>query len=119
MKRLDSAAIVHICSQGDWIGAKEQGLYQAASLAAEGFIHCSTPTQVLSTANRYYPGCRDLVLLWIDPGQLTSEVRWEASGAGIYPHVYGPVNLKAVTAVLDFPPDKDGIFRNIPGLPRE
>lgn len=119
MNRLDSAAIVHICNLSDWNAAKEQGIYRAGSLATEGFIHCSTPTQVLATANRYYSGIRDLVLMWIDPSQLSSQVRWEASGTGIYPHVYGPINLVAVTAVLDFSPDKDGIFRSIPGIPRE
>lgn len=119
MNRLGSAAIVHICNLSDWKSAQVRGIYEAGSLAADGFIHCSMPAQVLSTANRYYSGCPDLVLLWIDPGQLISEVRWEASQGGIFPHVYGPINLKAVTAALDFPPDKDGIFRIIPGLPRE
>ena len=112
----NSGAIVHICSRSAWEAALKSGTYQAESLVASGFIHCSLPSQILGVANRYYQGQNDLVLLWIDPHRLQAEVRWEAGEAGIYPHVYGPINLESVTAVLDFPPDKDGVFRTVPGI---
>jgi uncharacterized protein (DUF952 family) len=112
----DSGAIVHICSRSDWAAALKKWTYQADSLAAIGFIHCSMPSQVLGTANQYFPGRTDLMLVWVDPHHLEAEVRWEAGDAGIFPHVYGPINLEAVTAVLDFPPDEDGVFHTVPGI---
>jgi uncharacterized protein (DUF952 family) len=107
--------IVHICSRSDWEAALRCGPYQADSLAASGFIHCSLPSQVAGVANRYFAGRKDLLLLWIDPDRLNAEVRWEASDSEIFPHVYGSIELEAVTAALDFLPDDDGVFRSLPG----
>jgi uncharacterized protein (DUF952 family) len=115
----NSGAILHICSRSDWETALKMGVYQADSLTASGFIHCSLPSQILGTANRYYSGRVDLMLIWIDPHHLKAEVRWEAGDVGIFPHVYGPINLEAVTAALEFPPDKDGVFRSVPGIVSE
>ncbi len=116
MTEHDSGTIMHICAGSEWVAALKNAAYRADSLAESGFIHCSLPSQILGVANRYYAGRRDLVLLWIDPNRLQAEVRWEASEDGIYPHVYGPINVDAVTAALDFLPDKDGVFRSVPGI---
>ena len=106
--------ILHICPAENWNAAFKNGLYQAASLATEGFIHCSKTEQILGVANRYYPGTRGLVLLWIDPEKLAAELRYEPSDEDIYPHLYGSLNLEAVFAVTEFSPDPDGIFRTLP-----
>jgi uncharacterized protein (DUF952 family) len=113
--------LYHIATRAAWLAAEEHGAYEPASLASEGFVHCSTATQVLPVAHRFYAGQSGLALLVIDPARLTSTLKWEqvpdepASAAGAqgsaYPHIYGPVNLDAVTAVLDFEPDRDGRFR--------
>ena len=83
----------------------------------QGFIHASTREQIVETANRFYAGQDGLVLLCIDPAQLTAPLRSEAAsnaghreGAGLFPHIYGPLNLDAVTRVLDFPCGLDGRF---------
>ena len=90
--------ILHITYRADWAAARNGETYEAPSLADEGFIHCSTPSQVVSTANRYYAGRDDLVLLRIDPDRLTAEVRYENTVGGdeLFPHVYGPVDRAAV-----------------------
>lgn len=105
--------IMHICPENDWEAARAAGNYKADSLETEGFIHCSRPEQVLDVANRYYGGRTDLLLLWIDPIRLAPEVRWEPSEDDIYPHLYGPLNLAAVTQVSVFRPDADGHFHNL------
>lgn len=72
--------------------------YAPASLVTEGFIHCSPDaTTLLTVANRFYTDATEpMIALWIDPSQLTAEVRWEAPdppAPGIpdrMPHVYGP-----------------------------
>ena len=103
--------IVHICKREAWQSAQELGEYRAASLESEGFIHCSKPEQVLDVANRYYAGESDLVLLWIQPGVFTPEIRWEVAENGeVYPHLYGPLNTSAVSKVSDLILDEQGVF---------
>ncbi len=106
--------IVHICQKSEWQAAQLAGSYRASSTAVDGFIHCSRPDQVLEVANRYYLGATDLVLLWITPQNLASEVRWEDADGQVFPHIYGPLDLAAVKSAVDFLPDSDGIFRKLP-----
>jgi uncharacterized protein (DUF952 family) len=104
--------ILHITTKKDWIQALESGAYRADSLESEGFIHCSRPEQVVAVANAFYAGQTDLVLLHINSDLLTSELRWEAADGDEFPHIYGPLNLEAVTAVKEFPPGDDGSFHH-------
>lgn len=104
--------ILHITRRLDWESAQEAGEYRDDSLQTEGFIHCSTPEQVLGPANAFYAGQSDLVLLVIDPARLAAKLVYEDSydSGTAFPHVYGPLNLDAVTAVVPFPPLPDGTF---------
>ncbi len=104
-------AILHLCERRDWLGSQGQGEYRPASLETEGFIHCSQEYQVIEVANRYYAGVPDMVVLWIDPQKLASEIRWEMSGETYYPHVYGPINLEAVDRITDLRLENDGKYR--------
>jgi uncharacterized protein (DUF952 family) len=74
---------------------------------------------VLHVANAFYRGRNDLVLLKLDEAQLKPELKWEppagSPAPGIFdsdkfPHIFGPINLTAVTSVLDFEPDPAGMF---------
>ena len=114
-----TSVILHAAPRTAWSTAQGQGAYAADSLAGEGFIHCSKVEQILRVANMLYRGQHGLVLLVIDPGRLTSELRWEPGvdlSAERFPHVYGPINLEAVTRVLDFEPGPDGTFSLPPDL---
>jgi uncharacterized protein (DUF952 family) len=111
--------ILHITSKQEWLEAQTRGEYIAPSLQTEGFIHCSLDRQVVTVANAFYHGKSDLVLLVIDEAKLTSELKWEPPAgppveghakSDLFPHVYGAINLDAVTSVLDFKPDTDGKF---------
>jgi uncharacterized protein (DUF952 family) len=104
------AMILHICSAAEW-QASDKSHYRCGSLDREGFIHCSTPEQLIEVAARLFHGRRDLVLLVIDPDRVTSEIRWEGGGNGqFYPHIYGPLNVSAVIEVVRFEPDRHGDF---------
>ena len=116
--------IYHITSRTAWELARSVGEYRGDTLDTQGFIHCSTSRQVVGVANSYYPGQHGLVLLCIDPDKLQAELRYEApAGPAVedehsFPHIYGPLNTTAVTAVLDFQPGPDGTFtqpENLPG----
>ena len=117
--------IYHITKRSAWTDAQEHGKYRAESLETEGFIHLSTSKQVTKVANAIYRGQNDLILLCIDPDKLDIEVMWEAPAhpdpdnpppvdeTELFPHIYGSINLSAVSQVLDFPQNPDGTF-NLP-----
>lgn len=112
--------IYHITSRQAWLEAQRTGDYRAESLKSEGFIHCSTRTQVLPVAETFYREQSGLLLLVIDPSLLSSEVHWEPPSGGapppgvpdgdLFPHVYSPINLDAVVKVYDLESDPDGNF---------
>lgn len=112
--------IYHILPRTLWEQAQAQGEYRAVSLETEGFMHASTRAQVLDTASRFYRGQPGLVLLVIDPDKLRAELRYDPvvidGSQTQFPHIYGPLNLDAVTAALDFPPEADGSFLMPEGL---
>ncbi len=113
--------IFHIASLKAWDEAQERGDYRTESLATEGFIHCSTVSQVLPVAENFYKGQHGLVLLAIEPTLLSSDLKWEPPLGGTpppgvlqgdpFPHIYGPINLAAVAEVVDFEPDANGKFQ--------
>ena len=87
-------------SPSEWEAAKGSGEYRAASLADEGFIHCSFEDQLDAVLRRYYSGAGSLNVLEIDPVRLTAELVEEPStNDEIYPHIYGPLNIDAVVGV--------------------
>lgn len=107
----DRATLFHIVEQTAWQTAQAAGNYQPASLETEGFIHLSSEEQVIGTANRFYRGQMGLVLLEIERDRLQSKLRYDTvPGHGTFPHLYGPLNLDAVTKVWHFNPNPDGIF---------
>ena len=90
--------IYHVVSQTDWQFALENGYYEPASLAKEGFIHTSKENQIKGVLERYYKNKTDLLLLNIDENLLIPELKYETafSVAEIFPHIYGRLNLDAV-----------------------
>ena len=96
------AVIYHITERKNWEAAKEKGFYETAALAEEGFIHCSEERQVADVLSRYFAGKDDLVKLVIETDKLTSPLYfdWSSSIEDTFPHIYGPINLDAVTDVI-------------------
>lgn len=103
--------LVHIIEAEAWTAAQAAGSYAAASLETEGFIHLSQPQQVLWVAKQFYKGQSGLMLLCIDPAQLSAELRYEeVPSHGTFPHLYGALNLDAVTQVLPLELGPEGGF---------
>jgi uncharacterized protein (DUF952 family) len=91
--------IYHLTLRRVWEEDLDQP-YHPNSLAHEGFIHCSFAEQVAWAANRFYTEAEDLLLLHIDTERVTSPIREEPCDTGeIFPHIYGPLNRDAVTAI--------------------
>ncbi len=116
--------ILHILDEAAWQAAQQSGReYQVASLESEGFIHFSTIGQMPRTARKHYAGRTDLRLLVVEVALLNARLAFEppvrpvgssavseAATEELFPHLYGPLNLDAVRAVLDFPINPDGTF---------
>jgi uncharacterized protein (DUF952 family) len=93
-----TARITHLVERDEWERTRQAGVYAPASLELEGFVHCSTPWQVVRTANRLFPVRDDLLFLVIDPSKLDAQVVFENCERGIepFPHVYGAIDVVAV-----------------------
>jgi uncharacterized protein (DUF952 family) len=106
-----SQIILHIATAGQWEQAHRTGSYEADSLRTEGFIHCSTPDQVVEVAHRLFRDRTDLLLLVINPARLDCDLRFEIAENGkTYPHIYGVIQAKAVIRVIEWSCAADGSF---------
>ena len=109
-------AIFHIAVGSDWTKAADLSTYEPATLSDDGFVHCSYPWQLERVANAAFAGRRGLVLLRIDPDRVRAVVHDERPEpdappeAPLFPHVYGPIDVDAVTGVWPFDADADGHF---------
>jgi uncharacterized protein (DUF952 family) len=106
--------ILHAISGDEWAQALATGEVRPASLATQGFAHCSDFGTVHLPLNIRFAGRTDLTLLVVDPAGLP--VRWEPGDPPIpdgpwFPHVYGPIPVGSVVATHDLVPDADGRFR--------
>ena len=127
--------ILHLVARADWEAAPADQPYRAPSLNSEGFIHATQDDALmLQVANAFYkdrPG--EFVVLEIDEGRLTSEVKWEAPAgamppeaglsdvvppaAPLFPHIYGPINRDAIVGVRLMMRDAGGAFVGYGPLP--
>ncbi len=114
---MPSAQIFHLTSQAAWAAATTEGVYRLSTrgrtLGEVGFVHCGYRDQVLDVAERLYPDAGELILLVIDPQRLGSPFRAEnlEGGEELFPHIYGPLELDAVTQALPIRRGRDGRFR--------
>jgi len=109
--------IYKICPASAWREAERQGVYRgSADDARDGFIHFSLPAQLAETARKHFFGQTGLFLIEVDAVALGDALRWERSrNDALFPHLYGELDLGAVTAVLDLRARSDG-SHDIPEL---
>jgi uncharacterized protein (DUF952 family) len=110
--------IYKICPASSWREAERHGVYRgSADDARDGFIHFSTASQLAGTLKKHYAGQTGLFLIAVDGDALGAALRWEVSrGDELFPHLYGELDLGAVTAVRDLPARSDG-GHDLPELP--
>ncbi|WP_216900219.1 DUF952 domain-containing protein [Synechococcus sp. CCY 9618] len=101
--------LYHLALAEEWREARTQGVYRRStrgrSLEEVGFIHASGAHQVDATFQRFYDDAGEVLLLTIDPQQLSAPVRWEPAppSGERFPHIHGPLPLKAVLTAEPFP----------------
>ena len=106
MKRM----IYHLVLESELRQQMSQTQYRPLTLEKIGFVHCATEESVLPVANDYFYEAREpLWLLEIDEALLKAETKFEAAtpleeaklahltSAALFPHVYGPIELAAIT----------------------
>ena len=109
------AIITHFTPRKSWETAALTGSYAGDTLYTEGFIHCSTPEQVIAVANRIARNWEDAVLLWIDEDKVGAKIVYEnlEGGEMLFPHIYGPLNRDAIVEVRSVMRSADGTFLKI------
>lgn len=116
--------ILHLVPAAEYHRQPPDEPFRAASLAAEGFIHCTREREVLlHVANRFYraqPG--EFLVLVIDAEKVTAPVKLETPAPSpddtdtdplaqhLFPHIYGPLNREAIVEVHPVRRAADGTF---------
>jgi len=102
--------IYKICDAPAWREAELAGVYRgSADDSRDGFIHFSTAEQLAGTLARHYAGKTGLLLIAVDVEKLGPALRWELSRGGeLFPHLYGELDLGAVTGVREIATGADG-----------
>jgi uncharacterized protein (DUF952 family) len=110
--------IFHVMALDAWLAGPDLP-YTPASLAQDGFVHCSpdepVALAVASAFHRETPG--PLMLLLIDEHKLDAVVQWEAASPvplpgvasdALFPHIYGRLNRDAVEGMMEIQRDAEG-----------
>jgi len=107
---MQDRVVYKIAPRALWAEAEHTGIFRGSPVDhADGYIHFSSTTQVVETANRHYAGLDDLLLVAVDTARLGAGLRWEPSrGGALFPHLYGELPLDAVISVRPLPLGADG-----------
>jgi uncharacterized protein (DUF952 family) len=108
------ATTFHLTPRELWMAQRESAEYTPEPFAADGFIHCTDGERnVIAVGNRYYTAdLREMVCLVINCDAVTADIRYE-DPEQIFPHIYGPLNVDAVTLVRAVDREADGNFVRI------
>lgn len=107
----DSDPYIYLLISGaDYEVAAAHGTLYNDSLQTSGFIHASPIDELTRVANKYYQGVADVRVMIAEVLKIDAIVRWEPATDGIYPHIYGPMNMDAVTKVVPVSPGADGTY---------
>ena len=93
-----------IIAAEEWPEIERRGAYAGSAVdLADGYIHLSTEDQFAETAGKHYAGRTNLMSLTVDLASLGDTVVWEPSRGGqLFPHIYGPLPVAAVTGCSGF-----------------
>ena len=69
--------LLHLLAEDEWVGLAGASSYSPASLASEGFVHCTEGDDLMLQVARSFYGdeADELVVLSLDADRLSSEVR--------------------------------------------
>ena len=92
--------LFHLVPAERWRRLEGHETYAPDSLATEGFVHLSTAAQVEGTAQRFFAGVPDLLVLEVEIPRDDPHLRWEANdgphGVEEFPHYHRALPLAYV-----------------------
>jgi uncharacterized protein (DUF952 family) len=89
-----------------------QGFKGSPEDARDGFVHFSAAHQVRRTAERYFRGQSDLVLVAADAAAFGEALKWELSRGGEkFPHLFGALPMSAIVWMKPITLGPDGHHR--------
>ena len=102
--------VYKICPAPLWRDAERDGVFRGSEVdLKDGFIHFSSAEQARETVAKHFAGEDDLLLIAVDDARLGAALKWEPSrGGALFPHLYGELDLAAVTRVSPLPLSPDG-----------
>lgn len=102
--------VYKIVAADTWRAAEASGVFTGAGVDIDdGFIHLSTGEQVMRTAQRFFAGCNDLLLVEVDVASLGATLRYEPSSRGeLFPHIHGALPMTSVVSARPLPLADDG-----------
>jgi len=115
-RRPASGTTLHLVPEPCWDACAGQASYEPEAFAADGFIHTTQGEDlVIEIANMFYTADpRPYLLLAIDIAAVAAPTVLEDND-GHFPHIYGPLNVAAVTGVRRMVRDDAGRFLAIGG----
>jgi uncharacterized protein (DUF952 family) len=102
--------VFKILTQQQCLDAQSNGVFHGAPIdIADGYIHLSTAQQAQETADKHFAGMDGLMLAAVDAAALGGALVYELSrGDALFPHLYGPLDLKNVLWVKPMPLGANG-----------
>ena len=100
-----------LSSQAEYQQALSIGSLTRESLQSEGFIHATPRSQLSRLANKYHKETVQPLILVVDKKLVSSDIKWEPATGGLYPHIYGELNINAVIKIEEISPNENGVFQ--------
>ena len=102
--------IYKLMPEAMWQAFQRSGRFTGSPVdLADGYIHFSAAAQVVETAAKHFADVDDLMLLSVAEDDLGAALRWEPSrGGALFPHLYAPLPLAAVTRAMRIERGPDG-----------
>lgn len=99
-----------LSSEAEYQAAQASGVLSRDSLQSEGFIHASPKSQLNRVANKFYKKTQKPLLLTVDKSKVQPDIQWEPAKGGLYPHIYGLLNIDAVIKAKSIELNASGEF---------
>lgn len=103
--------IYFLISAVEHMVAMQMGVLVRPSLESEGFLHAAPAAQLTRVANKHYRDVTDLRVLVVPQSRVMPLLRWEPAAGSLYPHLYGPLDMAAVSHAVSVPRHADGTHR--------
>lgn len=97
-----SSFVYLLMSESTLREAMASGSYSPSSLQSEGFVHAAPSNQLTRIANKYYIENETVFVLKCRKTQIQPPIKWEPATGGLYPHIYGALNMNSVEEIRPF-----------------